>query len=394
MESDKSSSQIIRKTLTPVLSVVLIDMIAFGMVIPLLPLFAERFKVSPVYIGLLFSCYSLLQLLASPVLGAASDRIGRKPILVLSLLGTSIGFLITALASSYWMLLLGRCVDGLTGGNIATANSYIADVTEPRNRATSYALMGAMFGVGLTLGPLIGGLFARWSATAPFFFATVISGANALYVWACLVEPSARITSTSSFSSFFRSGRWPALQRLLMGNFIFLLGCAIYQVMLALFTQWRYDFDSKDNAYLFGFLGVIIIVGQGACFPILKRLLSVRELLSVGILFTAGGLILMSFSASAAMLLSGVAVSSLGLSFAMPLISMLVSIGAGEEELGSLFGLNQSTGSFARLVGPVIGGELFSWRPAATMWVSGIMILLSWILFSRYMKHPLISTKI
>jgi len=394
MGSDKSGSQAIRITLVPVLSVVLVDMIAFGMVIPLLPLFAERFKVSPVYIGLLFSCYSLFQLLASPILGSASDRMGRKPILVLSLLGTSIGFLITALATSYWMLLIGRCVDGLTGGDIATANAYIADVTEPRSRTTGYALMGATFGVGLTLGPLMGGLFARWSATAPFYFAAAISGANALYVWARLAEPSKRITSMSSLSSFLRSDRWPTLQPLLIGNFVFLLGCAIYQVMLALFTQWRYNFDSKDNAYLFGFIAVVIISGQGALFPILKRVLPVRGLLSVGILFTAGGLILMAFSTSAAMLLSGVAVSSLGLSVAMPLISMLVSIGAGEEELGSLFGLNQSTGSFARLVGPVLGGELFAWLPGATMWGAGIMILLSWILFLRFMGHPYIAAKI
>ncbi|HMH45563.1 MAG TPA: MFS transporter, partial [Pyrinomonadaceae bacterium] len=162
-----------RSPLLVIFVTVFIDLVGFGIVIPVLPYYAEgtKFGATPSQVGLLFASYSIMQLIFAPVLGRLSDKHGRRPVLLASLLGTALGFFILGFATTLWMLFLGRIIDGVSGGNISTAQAYIADVSTPENRSRSMGLIGAAFGLGFTFGPMIGGIMSRISYGAPFYFA-------------------------------------------------------------------------------------------------------------------------------------------------------------------------------------------------------------------------------
>src|SRR2546421_6465331 len=163
-----------RSPLLVIFITVFIDLIGFGIVIPVLPYYAEgtKFGATPSQVGLLFASYSVMQLVFAPILGRLSDRYGRRPILLISLLGTCVGFLILGFATTLWMLFVGRIIDGISGGNISTAQAYIADITTPENRAKGMGMIGAAFGLGFTLGPAIGGILSKWDINVPFLFAS------------------------------------------------------------------------------------------------------------------------------------------------------------------------------------------------------------------------------
>src|SRR5947199_954125 len=179
-----------RSPLVVIFITVFIDLVGFGIVIPVLPFYAEgtKFGANPRMVGLLFASYSVMQLIFTPVLGRLSDRHGRRPILFFSLLGTSLGFFILGFATTLWMLFLGRVIDGVTGGNISTAQAYIADVTTKENRAKGMGLIGAAFGLGFIFGPAIGGILSRWGIHVPFFFAAALCFANAALLYFTLPE--------------------------------------------------------------------------------------------------------------------------------------------------------------------------------------------------------------
>src|SRR4026208_913911 len=179
-----------RSPLVVIFTTVFIDLLGFGIVIPVLPYYAEgtQFNGTPRTVGLLFASYSIMQLIFSPVLGRLSDKYGRRPVLLISILGTGLGFLILGFATTLWMLFLGRIIDGISGGNISTAQAYIADITTKENRAKGMGLIGAAFGLGFVFGPAIGGVLSRWGIHVPFFFAAALCFANALLLFFRLPE--------------------------------------------------------------------------------------------------------------------------------------------------------------------------------------------------------------
>ncbi|MFL6229151.1 MAG: MFS transporter, partial [Pyrinomonadaceae bacterium] len=174
-----------RSPLVVIFVTVFIDLVGFGIVIPVLPYYVEgtRFNASPRMVGLRFISYSVMQLVFTPILGRLSDKYGRRPVLFLSLLGTSAGFLIMGFARTLWMLFAGRIIDGITGGNISTAQAYIADVTTKEDRAKGMGLIGAAFGLGFTFGPAIGGLLSKWGISVPFIFAGCLALGNAILLY-------------------------------------------------------------------------------------------------------------------------------------------------------------------------------------------------------------------
>ncbi|HKQ51223.1 MAG TPA: MFS transporter, partial [Pyrinomonadaceae bacterium] len=174
-----------RSPLLVIFVTVFIDLVGFGIVIPVLPFYVEgtQFHASPSVVGLLFASYSVMQLIFTPVLGRLSDRYGRRPILLVSLIGTGVGFLILGSATTLWMLFAGRIIDGISGGNISTAQAYIADVTTPAERAKGMGLIGAAFGLGFIFGPAIGGILSRWGVHVPFLFAAGLAFSNAALLY-------------------------------------------------------------------------------------------------------------------------------------------------------------------------------------------------------------------
>src|SRR3954471_18113489 len=208
---------------------IFVNLIGFGIIIPLLPFYAESFGASPLVIGLLFAVFSLCQLIAAPALGDLSDRFGRRPVLVFSLAGTVVSFVMLALAHSVVMLFLARIVDGLSGGNISTARAYVADITPPKDRARAYGLIGAAFGLGFIFGPALSGVLAARSITAPIWAAAAITLVATLMAWFWLPETvhKAHAGTGAPFKNVGEMMRRPGLRRVLAIDFIYWFAFAI-----------------------------------------------------------------------------------------------------------------------------------------------------------------------
>jgi MFS transporter, DHA1 family, tetracycline resistance protein len=217
---------------------IFVNLVGFGIIIPLLPFYAETFGASPFVIGLLFAVFSLCQLVAAPLLGDLSDRRGRRPVLVFSLAGTAVSFVMLALAHSLWMLFAARIVDGLSGGNISTARAYVADITEPKDRARAYGLIGAAFGLGFIVGPALSGILAGISYTAPIWAAAGITLAATVMAWLWLPETVHRAHAGTGNPLANVAALWtrPLVRRILAVDFLYWFAFAIFQTTLSLFA--------------------------------------------------------------------------------------------------------------------------------------------------------------
>src|SRR5881394_2648303 len=261
-----------RSPLLVIFVTVFIDLIGFGIVIPVLPYYAEgtRFGATPREVGLLFASYSVMQLVFAPVLGRLSDKYGRRPVLLVSLLGTSLGFLILGFATTLWMLFLGRIIDGISGGNISTAQAYIADVTTEEDRAKGMGLIGAAFGLGFVLGPAIGGVLSRWGINVPFLFAGGLALANAVLLYLALPETvtadhPARASAASGrgWGQLMTSLRNPRLSVVLTIYFLSIVAFSIMTATFSLFMMFRLGYDAFHNGWVFAFVGIISAAVQG-----------------------------------------------------------------------------------------------------------------------------------
>ncbi|HEY7544928.1 MAG TPA: MFS transporter, partial [Blastocatellia bacterium] len=231
-----------RSPLAIIFITIFIDLVGFGIVIPVLPLYAKEFQASETVIGLLLGVFSAMQFIFAPILGKLSDRVGRRPVLMFSLIGTSIGFLTMGLANALWMLFLGRIIDGITGGNISTAQAYIADVTPPDERSKGMGLIGAAFGLGFIVGPAIGGVMSHISPAAPFYFAAALAAANATALYFLLPESLSadsrnRAQSRPSIIKFVsETGGWQ-LRAAMTTYFFATVAFAMLTATFALFTN-------------------------------------------------------------------------------------------------------------------------------------------------------------
>jgi MFS transporter, DHA1 family, tetracycline resistance protein len=369
---------------------ILVNLIGFGIIIPLLPFYAETFGASPLAIGLLFASFSFCQLIASPVLGHWSDQWGRRPILIFSLLGTVISFVMLALAHSLLMLFAARIVDGLSGGNITTARAYIGDIATEENRARAFGMLGAAFGLGFIIGPGLGGLFARISYTAPIWAAAVITVGAMLLAWFWLPETVHRTsaTATSPWRALREVGGRPGLRVLFTIDFLYWASFAVYQTTFALFGQRRFGFDATHIGYLlaaFGFLGVIV---QAAMVGSIVQRIGERRTLTIGLLFAAlgwgGSALTHTLWVFVAMLVPG----ALGIGLTNPSLIALVSGAGGRHEQGRVQGAAGALESLGRALGPVWGNGMLQWMGEGAAYGSAAVVLIGTAVLSVRYHRP------
>lgn len=359
-----------RSPLLVIFITVFIDLVGFGIVIPVLPYYAEgtRFGATPREVGLLFASYSIMQLVFAPVLGRLSDKHGRRPILLISLLGTSLGFLILGFATTLWMLFLGRIIDGISGGNISTAQAYIADVTTKENRARGMGLIGAAFGLGFVFGPAIGGILSRWGINVPFLFAGGLAFANAILLYFTLPE-----TVTADHPARVSAARGRGWKQLLdaLGQrqlafvlTIYFLSIVAFSIMTAsfsLFMMFRLGYDPWHSGWIFAFVGVVSAIIQGGLIGrLVKRFGEPALVIAGGLLFSASLFASPFITAATGLLgiLSIGALFSIGNALSAPSLSSLASKSASAGEQGGVLGVTQSVSSLARAVGPSLAAFL------------------------------------
>ncbi len=359
-----------RSPLLVIFVTVFIDLVGFGIVIPVLPYYAEasRFGATPREVGMLFASYSIMQLIFSPVLGRLSDKYGRRPILLISLLGTCVGFLILGFATTLLMLFIGRIIDGISGGNISTAQAYIADVTTKENRARGMGLIGAAFGLGFVFGPAIGGILSRWGINIPFLFAGGLAFANVILLYFTLPETvtpdhPARVSAASGrgWKQLIEALRQPQLAFVLAIYFLSIVAFSIMTTVFSLFMMFRLGYDPWHSGWIFAFVGIVSALVQGGLIGKLVKRFGELTLVIAGSLFFTVSLFVSPFVGPAIGLigiLSVAALSSVGNALMAPSLTSLGSKSASAAEQGSILGVMQSVASLARAVGPTIAAVI------------------------------------
>jgi DHA1 family tetracycline resistance protein-like MFS transporter len=366
---------------------VFVNLVGFGIIIPLLPFYAQTFGASPLVIGLLFASFSLSQLIATPALGVLSDRWGRRPVLIFSLLGTVVSFVLLAVAHSLFVLFAARIIDGLSGGNITTARAYIADVTEPHERAKAFGMLGAAFGLGFIVGPGLAGVLAHISYTAPIWAAalvTLIATAMAFFWLPETVHRGSAATESPWRAIPDVFGR-RHLRPLLIADFIYWASFSVCNTTFALFASRRFGFDVAQTGYVlaaFGLLGVIVQVGMVA--PAVRMLGLLRTLL-LGLIIAAAGWACVGLSHSLVAFLAALVPAGIGVGLCNASLITLVSHAASKEEQGKVQGAAGALESLGRTIGPVWGngslqrfGEGSPYASAAAAFVFTSLVMISY----------------
>ena len=354
-----------------ILITVFIDLIGFGMVIPILPLYADNapFNATPFEIGMLFSIYSWMQFFFAPILGKLSDKYGRRPILFISLLGSAVGYWLIGAATTLFLVFLGRIISGITGGNISTAQAYIADITTKENRARGMGIFGATFGLGFVFGPALAGVLSKYGIHVPFYCAAGLSFVNSVALYFVLPETRIKTVETlkvnkNRFARLFETFENKLFAVVTLNYFLLVMSFSIMTYAFVLYTSYRFGYDAEQNGYLFAYIGLLAILMQGFLFDFLARKFGEAKLVVAGSLMLVLSLFAVPFVGpelgGLPGLLIGIAFFSMGNSLASPALTSLASKSADDETQGKSLGVLQSAASLARAIGPTVGGILLS----------------------------------
>lgn len=364
---------------------IFIDFTGFGLVIPLLPFWAERLGANPFGVGLILTSYALAQFLFTPVLGALSDRYGRKRIILISLLIEVVSFALTGLASSLPMLLLARVIGGIGASNIGSAQAVVSDVTPPEKRAAGMGAIGAAIGMGFVVGPALGGLFSPHGELTPFWIAMGLALVNALLVLLLLPETRKSQGSEAAkregigmlFASWGKVARHPAIVSLVLVNLLYTLAFTGMEAVFPLLTQKNFGWTATQNGYIFTYVGFIIVLMQGGLVRQLVKRWGERNLMLFGLVLLGLGLLLLIWSTNLAFLLIAVGILSVGDGAVTPTSSAVLSLITPTGEQGEILGFSQGVGGLGRAIGPLIAGALFSLGPGAPFLAGGAFSILA-----------------
>lgn len=342
-----------------------IDILGFGIVIPVLPLYAEHFGATAFQIGWLVGIFSLAQFFFSPVWGRISDRVGRKPVLLIGLVGTVVGYLLMGSAKTVAALFVARLIAGISGANISAAQAYLADISAQEHRAKAMGLLGAAFGLGFVFGPALGGWAgATFNYAAPMYIAAGLAAVNVISVIFVLPEshhPGAAPGKREKlFPALFAHVEKRTFLWSVASYFLVIVGFSIMTSLFALLLNHRFGLDAKQTGYILGGVGIIGVIIQGGLIGRLVRRFGETRLALAGSVFMSAGLAWLALSASVPAMFAATILVGIGNSLLMPTLSALASRSAEAAWQGRALGVMQSGGSLARWFGPLIAGTLLS----------------------------------
>lgn len=370
-----------RSPLAIIFLTVFIDLLGFGIVLPLLPYYAHQFHASGIAAGALVAVYSAMQFFCAPVWGRWSDRLGRRPVILVSLAGSTLSYLLFALANGIGLLFVSRILAGVAGANIPVAQAFIADSTTEKDRARGMGLIGAAFGLGFVFGPVIGGLLAHYGHYAPGLAAAAVCGLNFVFaVWrlpeSLAPEQRRRTQAAHPLTRLGQAFGQPQLATLLLLFAAVVFSFATMETTLSLVCATAYGMSASHIYWLFGFMGVMTTVMQGGLIGRLARWLDEPRLVVIGAALLAVGLGLVPFTPPIIPLLAALAAIAFGQGITSPVLSSLISkMGPGKER-GEVLGVSQSLGSLARILGPVWGGLMFDYAGPAGPYVTTATLML------------------
>jgi multidrug resistance protein len=367
---------------------VFIHLLGFGILLPILPYYAKTYGAGGLLVGLLSASFSFFQFLFAPVWGRLSDRVGRRPILLGSLVLTSASYVVFGLAHSLWLLFASRIMAGIAGATLPTAQTYIADTTTPEERTRGMGMIGAALGLGFTFGPAIGGALSHWGYSMPAFASSAFALMAAVMAFFLLPEslkPEARAEAAerrrlrpglaAAFSDAFAR---PRVRPVLVLYFLGTLCFAGLEATFALFGHDRYGLKASNVGYLLGYMGILAVVMQGGLVGRLVRVFGEPKLVRAGFLLLGAGMLAAGGAPPFGWLMVALAGVALGNGLSSPSLAGLVSIASTAGEQGSVLGVYQALGSLARTIGPFLGGLAFDTiGPTSPLWIGGAVLLLA-----------------
>jgi len=369
-----------KKRLFTIFVVVFLNLLGLGLIIPLLPFYAEKFDASSTTVGLLVSTYAAAQFVGAPLLGRLSDRYGRRPILLISMFGTFVGYILLGVAGALWILFVSRLLDGLTGGNISVARAYITDVTKAEDRAKGLGLIGAAFGLGFIIGPAVGGFLSTGGHySIPAFTAAGVSFLSLLgiYFWLpeTLTPDRRRELSTQRRSAFtldtFRTAlSQPRVGPLLKIGFVFSLVFVTFEGVFSLHAQKHLGLESNQTGYLLAYVGILVTLVQGGLIGHLTKRYTEDKLISWGVVLMGVALLGWAYAPSVWVAMLALAPLSLAAGILGTTIHSALTKTVYTDQVGSILGLATAMESFTRVIGPSIGGALMDW---AGTWAPGFL---------------------
>ena len=370
-----------KRAMAIIFGIVVIDLMGFGIIIPLLPFYFHERQTNPLKVTLLFSVFSICQFIGSPILGALSDRVGRRPVLAVSQFGSSAGYILLGIATQFAfsdptiliLVYMSRVIDGFTGGNVSTAQAYVSDVTTPENRAKGMGMIGAAFGIGFALGPCLGGILGHFHPSIPAYVAAGFSAAAALLTLKYL--PESRTHKPTEIEAWLHPSRFvpvlknPMLVNLLSISFILMAAFVMMESTIGLFLEHMFKWRELGTGLYFVYIGIIIAFVQGRLIgKLVKRFgdwnLAVTGpiLVSIGMLgyVTVGQQFGEGMGPAVyAMLFVAGTINATGRSLQMPTMSTLISVNSRAGEQGLVFGLSSGLQSLARVAGPIVAGLVY-----------------------------------
>lgn len=374
--------------------IVLIDMLGFALIVPLLTFFADSFGASAFQTGLLVSSYAAMQMVSAPILGRLSDRFGRKPVFLISIFGTFVGFLILGFATSLWMLFASRILSGLTAGNISVAQAYIADSTDEKNRARGMGMFGAAFGIGFILGPAMGGMLSQFGFAVPAFVAAGLALMNLLAVQVSLPESLtaerrakllAQKKADLSLKALLDALQHPQVGPLLWVRFGFAVAFNSFQTVFPLYVLKRFGLGAHQTGYILAYIGIILVIMQGLLIGPLSARYRESDLLVVFLGFAWVGLTGWALAPSVPFLLAAMLPLAIGAGSFNALINSAISKSVSREEVGGMLGFGSGLESFTRVVMPAAASYLLgAYGTSVPGWVASTVML--FVISYAYLK--------